>query len=130
MTIRFWHHRRHQRWSHAGEISAIGDLDGLAEAAASSAALGYDGKWVLHPGQIDVVNRAFSPSQDDYERAELILDAYRYYTSVEHRGAAMLGDEMIDEASRKLALVVAAKGRAAGLRRSQRFEPVAEQDLS
>ena len=35
----------------------------------------------------------------------------------------MLGDEMIDEASRKLALVVAAKGRAAGLRRSQRFEP-------
>jgi citrate lyase subunit beta / citryl-CoA lyase len=42
----------------------------------------------------------------------------------------MLGDEMIDEASRKLALVVAAKGRAAGLRRSQRFEPVDEEDLS
>ena len=37
------------------------------------------------PGQIDVVNQAFSPSQDDYERAELILDAYGYYTSVEHR---------------------------------------------
>jgi hypothetical protein len=35
----------------------------------------------------------------------------------------MLGDEMIDEASRKLALVAAAKGRAAGLHRSQRFEP-------
>ena len=35
----------------------------------------------------------------------------------------MLGDEMIDEASRKLALVAAANGRAAGLRRSQRFEP-------
>jgi len=43
---------------------------------------------------------------------------------VEHRGAVMLGGEMIDEASRKLALVTAAKGRAAGLRRSQRFEPV------
>jgi citrate lyase subunit beta/citryl-CoA lyase len=106
-----------------GPYLAIGDLDGLGEAAASTAALGYDGKWVLHPGQIDVVNRAFSPGQDDYERAELILDAYGYYTSVEHRGAAMLGDEMIDEASRKLALAVAAKGRAAGLRRSQRFEP-------
>jgi citrate lyase subunit beta / citryl-CoA lyase len=105
-----------------GPYLAIGDLDGLAGAAASTAALGYDGKWVVHPAQIDVVNRAFSPGQDDYERAELILDAYRYYTSVEHRGAAMLGDEMIDEASRKLALVVAAKGRAAGLRRSQRFE--------
>ena len=107
-----------------GPYPAIGDLDGLAAAAASTAALGYDGKWVLHPTQIDVVNRAFSPSQDDYERAELILDAYRYHTAVEHRGAVMLGGEMIDEASRKLALVTAAKGRAAGLRRSQRFEPV------
>jgi citrate lyase subunit beta / citryl-CoA lyase len=106
-----------------GPYLAIGDLDGLRDAAASTAALGYDGKWVLHPGQIDVVNQAFSPSQDDYERAELILDAYEYYTSVEHRGAAMLGDEMIDEASRKLALGAAAKGRAAGLSRSRRFEP-------
>ena len=105
-----------------GPYLAIGDLDGLAGAAASTAALGYDGKWVLHPTQIEIVNRAFAPSQEDYERAELIIDAYRYYTSVEHRGAVMLGDEMIDEASRKLALVVAAKGRAAGLRRSQRFE--------
>ena len=106
-----------------GPYLAIGDLDGLAVAAASAAALGYDGKWVLHPGQIDVVNEAFSPSQDDYEHAELVLDAYRYYTTEHRRGAVMLGDEMIDEASRKLALVAAVKGRAAGLRRSQRFEP-------
>jgi citrate lyase subunit beta / citryl-CoA lyase len=106
-----------------GPYLAIGDLEGLAEAAASTAALGYDGKWVLHPSQIDVVNQAFSPSQEDYERAELVIDAYRYYTSAEHRGAVMLGDEMIDEASRKLALMAAANGRAAGLRRSQRFEP-------
>jgi citrate lyase subunit beta/citryl-CoA lyase len=35
----------------------------------------------------------------------------------------MLGDEMIDEASRKMALVVAAKGRAAGLARTSAFEP-------
>jgi citrate lyase subunit beta / citryl-CoA lyase len=107
-----------------GPYLTIGDLDGLREAAVSAAALGYDGKWVLHPGQIDVVNKAFSPSQDDYERAELVLDAYRYYTTEQHRGAVMLGDEMIDEASRKLALVAAVRGRAAGLRRSQRFEPV------
>ena len=106
-----------------GPYLAIRDLDGLRAAAASAAALGYDGKWVLHPGQIGIVNEAFSPSQDDYERAELILDAYRYYTEVEHRGAAMLDGEMIDEASRKLALVTAARGRAAGLARSQRFEP-------
>ena len=117
--------RGHELAAIDGPYLAIGDLDGLREAAVSAAALGYDGKWVVHPGQIDVVNEAFSPSQNDYERAELVLDAYRYYTSAERRGAVMLGDEMIDEASRKLALVAAAKGRAAGLRRSQRFEPPA-----
>jgi citrate lyase subunit beta/citryl-CoA lyase len=106
-----------------GPHLAIGDLDGLRRAAASAAALGYDGKWVLHPGQIDVVNQAFSPGQEEYDRAELILEAYDYYTTVQRRGAAMLGGEMIDEASRKLALVAAARGRAAGLPRTQRFEP-------
>jgi len=106
-----------------GPYLAIGDLEGLGRSAASSAALGYDGKWVLHPGQVDVVNAAFSPGQEEYERAELILEAYEYYTSVQQRGAAMLGDEMIDEASRKLALVAAARGRAAGLPRSQRSQP-------
>ncbi|MGH3747008.1 MAG: CoA ester lyase, partial [Micromonosporaceae bacterium] len=40
-------------------------------------------------------------------------------------GAAMLGDEMIDEASRKMAVVVAAKGRSAGMRRTSAFTPPA-----
>ncbi len=52
-------------------------------------------------------------------------DAYEWYTSAAGgaRGAAMLGDEMIDEASRKMALVIAGKGRAAGMQRTQTFEP-------
>jgi citrate lyase subunit beta / citryl-CoA lyase len=106
-----------------GPHLAIHDLDGLARAAKSAAALGYDGQWALHPAQIDTINEAFSPSQDEYERAELILDAYEHATTVRGRGAVMLGDEMIDEASRKLALVAAAKGRAASLTRTRRFEP-------
>jgi citrate lyase subunit beta/citryl-CoA lyase len=106
-----------------GPHLAIHDIDGLRRSAASAAALGYDGKWALHPGQIDAVNYAFSPSQEEYERAELILDAYQHATTVRGRGAVMLGDEMIDEASRKLALGAAAKGRAAGLARTRRFEP-------
>ena len=106
-----------------GPYAAIGDDAGLGRAAASVAALGFDGKWVLHPGQIDAVNQAFSPGQAEYDRAELILAAYQYYTTVEQRGAAMLGGQMIDEASRKLALVAAARGRAAGLARTQSFEP-------
>jgi citrate lyase subunit beta/citryl-CoA lyase len=109
----------------AGPLAVIADLEGLRRSAAAAAALGYDGKWVLHPGQIDVVNEAFSPGQDDYDRAELILAAYDYYTRVEGRGAAMLDGEMIDEASRKLAEVAAARGRAAGLRPGTSFEPPA-----
>src|SRR3954465_13115398 len=90
--------------------------------AARSAALGYDGKWVLHPDQVEAGNHAFTPSQEDYERAEEILSAYEHATSEAggRRGAVMLGDEMIDEASRKMALVVATKGRAAGLPRKGR----------
>ena len=106
-----------------GPFAAIRDLDGLRASAASAAAIGFDGKWVLHPGQVDVVNAEFSPSQADYDRAELIIEAYEYYTNVQRRGAAMLDGEMIDEASRKLAMVAAARGRAAGLQRTRRFEP-------
>jgi citrate lyase subunit beta/citryl-CoA lyase len=110
-----------------GPYLQIRDVDGFREVARRSAALGFDGKWVLHPGQIEVANEVYSPSQEDYDRAELILDAYGYYTSEAggKLGAVMLGDEMIDEASRKMAMVVAGKGRAAGLTRTSRFEPPA-----
>jgi citrate lyase subunit beta/citryl-CoA lyase len=98
-----------------GPYAKIHDTSGLRAAATSAAALGYDGKWVLHPGQVDIINDAFTPSADDYERALRILDAYEQATSVDRRGAVMLDGEMIDEASRKLALGIAAKGKAAGL---------------
>ena len=98
-----------------GPYAKIGDAAGLRAAATGVAALGFDGKWVLHPGQVDVVNEVFTPSAADYARAIRILDAYRQATSVDRRGAVMLDGEMIDEASRKLALGIVAKGAAAGL---------------
>ena len=101
-----------------GPFAAIRDTGGLAASAASAAAIGFDGKWVLHPDQVDVVNAEFSPTLADYDRAELLIEAYEYYTTVQRRGAAMLDGQMIDEASRKLALVVAVRGRAAGLVRT------------
>ncbi len=100
-----------------GPYARIHDTDGLRAAATSVAALGYDGKWVLHPAQVPVVNEVFTPSAGDYARAVRILDAYDRATSVDQRGAVMLDDEMIDEASRKMALMIAAKGEAAGLPR-------------
>ena len=80
---------------------------------------------MLHPDQVAAGNEIFSPGQADYERAEAILDAYAHATSDAggRRGAVMLGDEMIDEASRKMALVIAVKGRAAGMARTATFTP-------
>jgi citrate lyase subunit beta/citryl-CoA lyase len=117
--------RAHDKQAIDGPYLQIRDIDGFRRVAARSAALGYDGKWVLHPGQIEVANEVYSPTQGDYDHAELILDAYAWYTSDAggRRGAVMLGDEMIDEASRKMALVVAAKGRAAGFTRTSAFQP-------
>ena len=116
--------RANDRQAIDGPYLQIRDAEGLRRVSRRSAALGFDGKWVLHPDQISAVNEVFSPGQEDYDHAELILDAYSYSTSSAGgaRGAAMLGDEMIDEASRKMALVVASKGRAAGMRRSLAFE--------
>ncbi|MGH3385519.1 MAG: HpcH/HpaI aldolase/citrate lyase family protein [Nocardioidaceae bacterium] len=111
-----------------GPYLQIKDLEGYRRVAGRSAALGFDGKWVLHPDQVAAANEVFSPAQSDYDHAENILDAYEHSTSAAGGalGAVMLGDEMIDEASRKMALVVSAKGRSAGMQRTDVWRPPSE----
>jgi citrate lyase subunit beta / citryl-CoA lyase len=99
-----------------GPFSAIRDLDGFRESARRAKLLGFDGKWALHPDQIDPCNETFTPTQLHYDQAERILATYRRFTDVDGLGAAMFEGEMIDEASRKMAMQVAQRGRAAGLR--------------
>lgn len=110
-----------------GPFGLIRDADAFAQAAQRSAALGFDGKWVLNPGQVEACNEIFSPTQEDYDKAEEVLEAYSWYTSSEGGGvgAVMLGDDFIDEASRKMALVIASKGRSAGMERTRSWEPPA-----
>jgi citrate lyase subunit beta/citryl-CoA lyase len=116
--------RRHGVEAIDGPYALIRDVEGYRRAALRSAACGFDGKWVLHPDQIDVANETFSPTQEHYDKAELILEAYKYHTgSGRELGAVMLGDEMIDEASRKMALVTAIRGRQLGMNRTIRFTP-------
>ena len=117
--------RAHDKQAIDGPYLQIKDLDGFKRVAGRAAALGFDGKWTLHPDQIAAANEVFSPLQSDYDHAENILDAYEWCTSEAGgaRGAAMLGDEMIDEASRKMALVISAKGRAAGMERGDVWTP-------
>ena len=81
--------------------------------------LGYDGKWALHPEQVVILNELFTPTQEQFDRAFDILDAYEQATTEgERKGAVMFGDEMIDEASRKMATKFVTRGSRAGMTRS------------
>jgi citrate lyase subunit beta / citryl-CoA lyase len=97
-----------------GPYAQIRDGAGFEEVARRSRHLGFDGKWALHPDQIEPCNRIYSPTQSEYERAERMLGALA--EANEGRiGAVMFEGEMIDGASRKMAEGIAAKGRAAEL---------------
>src|SRR5438552_2202910 len=105
-----------------GPYLVIKDLEGFRAMALRARALGYDGKWALHPGQIDVLNEVFAPTQDEFDKAEAILEAYAHATDVQLTGAVMFGTEMIDEASRKMAEQLAMRGRAAGMQRQRTLD--------
>jgi citrate lyase subunit beta/citryl-CoA lyase len=94
-----------------GPYARVGDTDGLVARARLVRALGYDGKWTIHPGQIAPVNEIFAPSREQFERAHAILDAL----AQAEQGAALLDGEMIDEASRRMAERIVRTGRAAGM---------------
>jgi len=100
-----------------GPFAAFQDVAGLEQSARRTAALGFDGKWVIHPSQIELVNRVYSPDPAVYARAEGILAAYQQATESERRGALVYQGEMIDEANRKMAEAVAQRGRWLGLQR-------------
>ncbi|MEZ5171863.1 MAG: CoA ester lyase [Acidimicrobiia bacterium] len=101
-----------------GPYLKIKDLDGFYDYANRTRTLGYDGKWALHPTQVEACNTVYSPTQEQYDRAHDILEAYEHATGTERRGAVMFGDEMIDEASRKMATKFVSRGERAGLTRS------------
>ncbi len=98
-----------------GPFVAIRDVEGFRRSAEASAALGFDGKWVLHPAQIDAGNEVFAPDPTDFERAARIVAAYRRATDAVNGavGAIVVDDEMVDEAGVKLAQAILARGRAA-----------------
>ncbi len=100
-----------------GPFVAIRDVEGFRRSAQLSAALGYDGKWVLHPAQVEAGNEVFSPKASDFERAQRIMGAYAHAIGQGHGsvGAIVVDDEMVDEAGVKLAAAILARGRAAGM---------------
>src|SRR4051812_38677983 len=96
-----------------GPYARVGDEEGLRARSQLARALGLDGKWTIHPGQIAIVNEVFAPDRSAWERAEAMLAAYAEAHDSGH-GAATFEGEMIDEANRKMAERIAQAGRAAG----------------
>ncbi len=96
----------------------IADLDGLRARARLARTLGYDGKWALHPTQVEPLNDIFSPTQEEFDQAAAILAELERAQATNGPGAVLLDGQMIDEASRKQATQVVARGEAAGLRRT------------
>jgi citrate lyase subunit beta/citryl-CoA lyase len=103
-----------------GPYVKVRDPEGFRDFCVRTQILGYDGKWALHPDQVTILNEVFSPSQEQFDKAWDVLDAYEKATTEgERKGAVMFGDEMIDEASRKVAIKLVKKGERNRMTRSK-----------
>lgn len=99
-----------------GPWLAIKDVEGFEASARRARELGFDGKWALHPTQVELLNELFAPTQAEYDRARALLEALER-SEASGAGAVMFEGEMIDEASRKHAQRIVAGGEVAGLER-------------
>ena len=103
-----------------GPYVKVRDPEGFRDFCQRTQILGYDGKWALHPDQVTILNEVFSPSQEQFDKAWDVLDAYEKATTEgDRKGAVMFGDEMIDEASRKVAVKLVMKGERNHMARSK-----------
>ncbi|HSK43777.1 MAG TPA: CoA ester lyase [Candidatus Binatia bacterium] len=75
------------------------DLKQCEHDARSAAQMGFDGKWAIHPDQVPVINRTFTPSQEEIARAREIIDLYEQADVNSGVGAMVYKDEMVDAAS-------------------------------
>jgi citrate lyase subunit beta / citryl-CoA lyase len=106
---------------HAAGISVLDqafvnltDLEGLRASALEAKNLGFTGKAVIHPSQIDVVNTVFTPSKDEVNWARRVLEAWKT-AQAEGRGAFRLDDKMVDVVHVKMAESIIAKAETLGL---------------
>jgi malyl-CoA/(S)-citramalyl-CoA lyase len=97
-----------------GPFGDFSDAEGFRAAAQRAAVLGYEGKWAIHPSQIDLANQVFTPSEAEVTRARRILEAMAQ-AAREGRGAVSLDGRLIDIASIRMAEALLAKAVAIGL---------------
>ena len=97
-----------------GPFGAYQDLEGLAVSAQLARQLGCDGKWAIHPAQIEPLNAIFSPTADELSHAQAIHDRYAQAVAAEGTGAVGLQGNLIDAASLKMAERILARAHAMG----------------
>jgi malyl-CoA/(S)-citramalyl-CoA lyase len=91
-----------------GPFGDFNDKKGYRCAAKRVAALGFDGKWAIHPSQIELANEVFKPSNEEIEKAQAIIQAMQK-AQAKGLGAASLDGELIDIASIKMAESILSK---------------------
>ena len=85
-----------------GPVADYGDEEGLRKSCLLARSLGFDGKWCIHPGQIPVVNEAFSPTDKEIEWAERVVAAYEEANAA-GSGSVSVDGQMVDAASIRMA---------------------------
>lgn len=99
-----------------GPFGDFKDPEAFLAAARRAAALGIEGKWAIHPSQIELANQVFSPPEAEVKRAVRILEALEQ-AAREGKGAAQLDGKMIDAASARMANVVVEMDKAIGTKK-------------
>ena len=94
-----------------GVFNRLDDPEGFAAEAAEGRALGFDGKSLIHPGQIAPCHRAFAPGEAELERARALVAAF-------HGGAERFGDEMIERMHVEAAQRLLERAAGAGARQA------------
>ena len=119
----YWHHALSECNSAAksaglpcldGPYADIEDADGFRESAENANMIGCDGKWAIHPSQIEIGNEVFAPDPETAERAKRIVDAYAEAME-EGKGAVSVDGQMVDEATNKMAQDIVETAEAAGI---------------
>ena len=118
-----WHHIMHSIVSAAraynkravdGPFAGIKNAEGLQQACKIARAMGFDGKWCIHPTQVEVANQTFVPSAKELAWAQTVLSEYEAAQQA-GRGAISVKGKMIDVASLRMCQTMVERARLAGL---------------
>jgi len=120
----FYHNYAKAKTVIAAKAAGITAVDGITQAirdpetcrrdAEMAARMGFDGKWAIHPSQVEIINAAFTPTPEEIARAERILRAYEADAAA-GRGALVVDDQMVDAATLRVEERTLALARKAGL---------------